>query len=71
MSATVDASSSPDEQSLLTFTPLSHLDRARELVGAIQRLALARSVPEIQEIVRTSARRLTGADGATFAEPVA
>jgi hypothetical protein len=37
-----------------------------ELVGAIQQLSLADSVAKIQEIVRTSARRLTGADGATF-----
>jgi signal transduction histidine kinase len=37
-----------------------------ELAGVIQRLSLARSLPEIQAIVRTAARRLTGADGATF-----
>jgi putative two-component system response regulator len=52
--------------SKLTFAPLSRFDPARELVGAIQRLSLARTVAEIQEIVRTAARRLTGADGATF-----
>jgi hypothetical protein len=51
---------------LLTFTPVSRLEQAGELVGTIQRLSLARSVPEIQEIVRSAARRLTGADGATF-----
>jgi putative two-component system response regulator len=38
----------------------------RDLVGVIQDLSLARSVPEIQAIVRAAARRLTGADGATF-----
>jgi response regulator RpfG family c-di-GMP phosphodiesterase len=38
----------------------------QQLVGVIQRLSLARSIPEIQELVRTAARRLTGADGATF-----
>jgi hypothetical protein len=54
------------EGTLLTFTPLSRLQQARELVVAIQRLSLARSVAEIQQIVRTAARRLTGADGATF-----
>ena len=54
------------EQGLLTFAALSHLEQARELVGAIQRLSLARSVAEVQEIVRGAARRLTGADGATF-----
>jgi GAF domain-containing protein len=40
--------------------------QTRELVGAVQRLSLARSIPEIQAIVRTVARHLTGADGATF-----
>jgi putative two-component system response regulator len=38
----------------------------RDVVGVIQELSLARSVPEIQAIVRAAARRLTGADGATF-----
>ena len=41
-------------------------DPALELIGLVQRLSLARSLPEIQSIVRTGARRLTGADGATF-----
>jgi GAF domain-containing protein len=50
----------------LTFAPLSSLERAKDLVAAIQRLSLARSIPDIQEIVRSAARRLTGADGATF-----
>lgn len=50
----------------LSFAPLSQQDSARELVEAIQRLALARSLAEIQQIVRSAARRLTGADGATF-----
>lgn len=39
---------------------------AELLVDAIQRLSLARTVGEVQEIVRTTARRLCGADGATF-----
>lgn len=51
---------------LLTSAPLSRLEQARQLVSAIQRLSLARSIGEIQEIVRSAARRLTGADGATF-----
>ena len=55
-----------EEQSLLTFSRLSHLEQARGLVSAIQALSLARSVAEIQAIVRSAARRLTGADGATF-----
>lgn len=41
-------------------------DPAQELIGLVQRLSLARSLPEIQAIVRSGARRLTGADGATF-----
>jgi putative nucleotidyltransferase with HDIG domain len=44
----------------------SALGRAGELITVVQRLSLARSVPEIQAIVRTAARRLTAADGATF-----
>jgi response regulator RpfG family c-di-GMP phosphodiesterase len=52
--------------SLFTFTPLSRLEQAGELVHAIQRLSLARSITDIQEIVRTAARSLTGADGATI-----
>ena len=48
------------------FAPLARLQPTRELVDAIQRLSLARSIGEIQEVVRSAARRLTGADGATF-----
>ncbi|HEY2436692.1 MAG TPA: GAF domain-containing protein, partial [Solirubrobacteraceae bacterium] len=51
---------------LFAFTRALPLDRAGELLGAIQHLSLARTLPEIQEIVRTAARRLTGADGATL-----
>ena len=51
---------------LLTFTGRSRLKQAGELVGMVQRLSAARSPIEIQDIVRTAARRLTGADGATF-----
>jgi putative nucleotidyltransferase with HDIG domain len=42
------------------------LGRAGELIAVVQRLSLARSVPDIQAIVRRAARQLTGADGATF-----
>ena len=38
----------------------------RRLVAAVQALSLARSLAEIQEIVRHAARELTGADGASF-----
>jgi diguanylate cyclase (GGDEF)-like protein len=36
------------------------------LVRAVQDLSLAQSVTEVHTVVRTAARRLTGADGATF-----
>ncbi|MGC4084475.1 MAG: HD domain-containing phosphohydrolase [Vicinamibacterales bacterium] len=38
----------------------------RELIATIPRLAFARTLPEIQAIVRTAARRIAAADGATF-----
>jgi len=38
----------------------------RLLTEAVQRLSLAGAVEEVQGVVRTAARRLTGADGATF-----
>jgi putative two-component system response regulator len=50
----------------LTFSRGSRLGPAGELIAVVQRLSLARSVPEIQDIVRRAARSLTGADGATF-----
>jgi serine/threonine protein kinase len=37
-----------------------------DLVEVVQRLSLARDLATVQDIVRRSARRLTGADGATF-----
>ncbi len=37
-----------------------------KLVDAIQELSLARNLPDVMRIVRTAARELTGADGATF-----
>jgi putative nucleotidyltransferase with HDIG domain len=40
--------------------------RAGRLTAVIRRLSLARSLSEIQAIVSTAARDLTGADGATF-----
>lgn len=36
------------------------------LVHAVQELSMARSMERVTEIVRSAARRLTGADGATF-----
>ncbi|HLP18931.1 MAG TPA: hypothetical protein VK174_01445, partial [Chitinophagales bacterium] len=36
------------------------------LADAVQRLSLARDMETVMNIVRTAARSLTGADGATF-----
>lgn len=36
------------------------------LLGAVQELSLARSVEDVQRVVRVAARELAGADGATF-----
>ncbi|MCW2841012.1 MAG: diguanylate cyclase [Aeromicrobium sp.] len=36
------------------------------LVLAVQELSLARSLQQVQEIVRTTAREIVGSDGATF-----
>ena len=47
-------------------TAASHLDQARELVGVIQQLSLARDIDAVARIVRTAARSFTNADGATF-----
>lgn len=67
MTVTGDSSTPvEDERGLLTFSELSDIDHVGALVTTIQHLSLARSLPEIQEIVRVAARRLTGADGATF-----
>lgn len=50
----------------LTFTGKADLDHAGELVGVVQRLSLARSLPDIQRTVGEAARRLIGADGVAF-----
>ncbi len=44
----------------------SHNRAMKRLVGAVQELSLAHSLDAIMAIVRTAARELTGADGATF-----
>jgi diguanylate cyclase (GGDEF)-like protein len=43
-----------------------YLDGMERLVHAVQELSLVRSLPDIQRIVRSSARALTRCDGATF-----
>jgi GAF domain-containing protein len=55
-----------DQSALISFTPTSSLHEEGELIAAVQRLSLARSVADVQAIVRSAARRLTDADGATF-----
>lgn len=55
-----------DPRELISFSPPPTHGVIAELMGAIQRLSLARTLREIQEIVRSCARQLTGADGATF-----
>jgi putative two-component system response regulator len=54
------------DPTLLSTIESPFLRQEGVLVAAVQRLSLARSVAEIQETVRVAARRLTGADGATF-----
>lgn len=43
-----------------------YVDGMERLLEAVQELSLARSLSEIQRIVRSSARELTGCDGATL-----
>lgn len=46
---------------------LKRLLRAQgRLVTAVRELSLVRTLPAVQEIVRTAAREIAGADGATF-----
>jgi diguanylate cyclase (GGDEF)-like protein len=44
----------------------SYAERIEHLVLVIQRLSTAQQLEDVQRIVRTAARRLAGADGATF-----
>ncbi len=46
--------------------PHEEFASAFRLIVAVQELSLARSMQRVQEIVRRTARELTGADGATF-----
>ncbi|PWU15752.1 MAG: histidine kinase [Verrucomicrobia bacterium] len=43
-----------------------HNSTMRRLVNAVQELSLARSIETVMTLVRTAAREMTGADGATF-----
>jgi hypothetical protein len=48
------------------FTDTDYARGMARLVQAVQELSLTRSLPEVQRIVRTAARELTGCDGASF-----
>ncbi len=48
------------------FGPTDYVRGMERLLQAVQDLSLARSLGDIQRIVRTSARELTGCDGATL-----
>ncbi len=50
----------------LPAVPTDDARSLHRLLRAVQELSLARSISEIQVIVRTAARELTGCDGATF-----
>jgi HD domain-containing protein/GAF domain-containing protein len=54
------------EHELVSAGRRSDLGGDGAIVAVVQRLSMARSLAEIQAIVRSAARRLTGADGATF-----
>ena len=45
---------------------LEYVHAMEHLLQAVQELSLARTLSEVQYVVRTAARRLTGSDGATF-----
>jgi len=57
------STSLPEEPALVDLAYVRGMER---LLQAVQELSLARSLPDIQRIVRTAARELTGCDGATF-----
>ncbi len=46
--------------------PRTDYDRAKLLVEAVQELSVARTILQIQAVVRSAAREIAGADGATF-----
>ncbi len=48
------------------FTDPDYVRGIKRLLEAVQELSLARTLPDIQRIVRTAARELTGCEGATF-----
>lgn len=63
---TAEQVSQPPASGSSRFAVYDYVDGMERLVHAVQELSLARSLPDIQRIVRSSARELTGCDGATF-----
>jgi diguanylate cyclase (GGDEF)-like protein len=59
----VSSSDAPPSRSIETGV---YLRGAQRLLQAVQDLSMTRGMPELQRIVRTVARELTGCDGATF-----
>jgi hypothetical protein len=47
------------------FGVSDHVDGMERLLHAVQELSLTRSLSDIQRVVRSAARELTGCDGAT------
>ena len=62
------AQNSPADSLALSaeFSDTDHARGMARLVQTVQELSLARSLPDVQRIVRTAARELTGCDGASF-----
>lgn len=58
--------SGPSDAPEHCFAVSDYVDGMERLLRAVQELSLARNLQDIQRIVRTSARELTGCDGATF-----
>jgi diguanylate cyclase (GGDEF)-like protein len=52
-----------DDRGVRSDTYVRAMER---LVHAVQELSMARDLPQVQQIVRTTARELAGSDGATF-----
>src|SRR3954453_22845293 len=50
----------------MTAEPPAAAARAADLIDVVQRLSQGRDVATVQNALRRAARRLTGADGATF-----
>lgn len=66
LSAMLSVSASPEGPGGERFADHDYVDRMQRLLRAVQELSLARSLTDVQRVVRTAARELTGCDGATF-----